>query len=531
MNYIEKLVQKYESKIRADQVRWFLFFLILVLGVFARTWEFHSLPPGLNPDEASNGVDAISIYRYGIDRNGISAPIKFTSWGGGQDALYGYILIPFIAFMGLTPFTIRLPMLITGILTLPLLYFAAKETLNEDFGLLSMFFLAISPWHILLSRWGLEANLFPFVFLAGYVCLLNIKKNDKWFIPACILFGLCFYAYGTAYAMIPVFMICTVTILIQQKLLAPKSLIIGLFAFIALATPMGLFVLVNTFKMDSIQLGPVTIPRFPVEARFEATTIFSAADQIQTIGNNLWVALKLLITQSDGLPYNGVDPYGYFYKVTFPFELIGIVLLAIGLKGEKHVENNLLLSWIGASILIPIIQPVNINRFNIIFIPLILCIALAIYWMSTRYKTILIISVLGLLAGFICFTISYHGKAYRQQVSLEFHDGILPALTFAQGIGNTPICVSDYSNPYIFALFSEPTKPIDYLNTVKYVNPKGPVRYVRSFGRYTFGWNNCHESPAPIYILIADTAPPSEPSGYKYNVKSFDSYVVYYPSH
>ena len=224
MNYIEKLVQKYESKIRADQVRWFLFFLILVLGIFARTWEFHSLPPGLNPDEASNGVDAISIFRYGIDRNGISAPIKFISWGGGQNALYGYLLIPFIAFMGLTPFTVRLPMLITGILTLPLLYFAAKETLNEDFGLLSMFFLAISPWHILLSRWGLEANLFPFVFLAGYVCLLNIKKNDLWFIPACIFFGLCFYAYGTAYAMIPVFMICTITILIQQKLLLPKKL-------------------------------------------------------------------------------------------------------------------------------------------------------------------------------------------------------------------------------------------------------------------------------------------------------------------
>ncbi len=519
------------SRLSAKKVRWLLFFLILGLGIFARTWEFRSLPPGLNPDEASIGVDASSLLHYGVDRNAISFPVQFISWGSGQNALYGYLLIPLISLFGLTPFTVRLPMLITGILTIPLAYYAAKETLNKDFGLLAMFFLAICPWHILLSRWGLEANLFPFVFLAGYVCLLNIKKNDLWFVPACIFFGLCFYAYGTAYAMIPVFMICTITILIQQKLLLPKSFLIGLLAFIALAAPMGLFVLVNTFKMNSIQLGPITIPRLPVQARFEATTIFSAAHQIQTIGNNLWVAVQLLITQSDGLPYNSVDPYGYFYKVTFPFELIGIVLLAVGLKSEKHVENKLLLSWIGASILIAIIQPVNINRFNIIFIPLILCIALAIYWMGTRYKTILVVSVLGLLAGFICFTISYHGKAYRQQVSLEFHDGILPALTFAQGIGNMPICVSDYSNPYIFALFSEPTNPIDYLNTVKYVNPKGPVRVVRSFGRYTFGWNNCHESPAPINILIAGSAPPNEPSGYKYNVKSFDSYVVYYPSH
>jgi len=531
MNDLEEFFQRYKSRISAKQVHWLLFFLILGLGFFARTWEFRSLPPGLNPDEASIGVDAFSLLHYGIDRNGISFPVQFISWGSGQNALYGYILIPFIAAMGLTPFTIRLPMLLSGIATLPLLYYVAKETLNKDFGLLSMFFLAISPWHILLSRWGLEANIFPFVFLAGYACLLGIKKNDKWIIPACIFWGLCFYAYGTAYAMIPVFMICTITILIQHKLVAPKSFITGLLAFIALATPIGLFVLVNTFQMNSIQLGPVTIPRFPVQARFEATTIFSATNQIQTVWNNLWVAVDLLITQSDGLPYNAIDPYGYFYKVTFPFELIGIALLIVGLKSEKHIENKLLIAWIGASILIPIIQPVNINRFNIIFIPLILCIAFSIYWMSAHYKTVLVVSVLGLLAGFICFTINYHEKAYRQQVSLEFHDGILPALTFAQGIGNTPICVSDNSNPYIFALFSEPTNPIDYLNTVKYVNPKGPVRVVRSFGRYTFGWNNCHESPVPIYILIAGSAPPNEPSGYTYNVKSFDSYVVYYPSH
>ena len=95
--------------------------------------------------------------------------------------------------------------------------------------------------------------------------------------PACILIGLSFYAYDTAYAMIPVFMICSVTIFIRQKLLTPKSFIIGLFAFMALAIPMGLFVLVNSFKMNSIQLGPVTIPRLPFQARFEATTIFSAA--------------------------------------------------------------------------------------------------------------------------------------------------------------------------------------------------------------------------------------------------------------
>ena len=115
--------------------------------------------------------------------------------------------------------------------------------------------------------------------------------------------------------------------------------------------------------------------------------------------------------------------------------------------------------------------------------------------MSVRYKTILVVSVLGLLAGFICFTISYHGKAYRQQISLQFHDGMLPALQFAQSIKNTPMCIDDNNDPYIFVLFSEPTNPIDYLSTVKYVNPEAPIRDVLSFGRYTFGRHNCQEKP------------------------------------
>ena len=524
-------IQTYRYRITTSQVHWFLFLIILGLGIFARTWEFHSLPPGLNPDEASIGVEAFDLLHYGMDRNGIQFPVQFISWGGGQNALYGYILIPFIAFMGLTPFAVRLPMLLSGIAALPLSYYVAKETLNEDFGLLSMFFLAISPWHIMLSRWGLESNLFPFVFLAGFTCLLNVRKNDKWFIAASSWMGLSFYAYGTAYAMIPIFAVCAIAILIQHKLLTLKSLTIGLMVLIVLSLPIGMFILVNAYDLNPIQIGPVTIPHFPVEARFVATTVFSAASQFQVIRNNLSTATDLLVTQSDGLPYNAIDPYGYFYKVTFPLELMGIALLLIGLKSDKRIENALLLTWIGASLPIPMLQQVNINRSNIIFFPLILCIALTVYWLGRRSKVVFVASVVGLLAGFVFFTISYHGKEYRQQVSLEFHDGLLPALEFAQSIESIPICVGDRSNPYIFALFTEHTTPTNYLKSVKYSNPKGPVRYVSSFGRYTFGWSNCHDSPVPIRILIKGSIAPIAPLGYTYNVKYFNSYAVYYPTH
>ena len=238
-----------------------LFVGILILGIFSRVWEFGLLPPGLNTDEASIGVEAFSLLHYGIDRNGIPFPVHFIAWGSGQNALYGYLLIPFIALLGLRPVVIRLPMLISGIASLPLLYYAAKKTADEHFALLTMFLLAISPWHILLSRWGLESNIFPFVFLIGYICLLRIDRRPGWFVAACVLFGLCLYAYGTAYLMVPVFLFCAIIILAKTKIIQKREIALGLVAFSLVTIPIFTFIAVNTFGLNSIELGAVTIPR------------------------------------------------------------------------------------------------------------------------------------------------------------------------------------------------------------------------------------------------------------------------------
>jgi hypothetical protein len=190
---------KVRSKSRALLI---LFFTILGIGILVRVWQFGAIPPGLNKDEASIGVDAMSLLRYHVDRNGMSFPIHFISWGSGQNALYGYLLIPFLAFFGSSSTIIRLPMLLTGIATLPLVYLVGKEIEDEKLGLLAMFFIAVSPWHIILSRWSLESNLLPFVFLVGFVLLIKSIERNGLFPLACLFFGLCLYAYGTAYAFI-----------------------------------------------------------------------------------------------------------------------------------------------------------------------------------------------------------------------------------------------------------------------------------------------------------------------------------------
>ncbi len=500
----------------------------MVLGVFARTWEYGHLPPELNADEASIGVEAYNLAHFGVDRNGISYPVHFIAWGSGQNALYGYVLIPFVAVLGLSPLVVRLPMLLAGITSLPVMYFVATRTFNRRIGLLATFFLAISPWHILLSRWALESNLLPFVFLSAYACLLLGATRKLWFLAACILLGLGLYAYGTAYAVVPVFMVCVVLIMARRSLLRPWELALGVLLFSAVVVPIGLFLLVNSLGLSPIALGPVTIPRLPVQARFEAATVMGQADLVGSVAANFWTGLKLLVTESDGIIYNVVDPYGYFYRFSFPVALAGLGLLVYELRCKARIEHLFLLSWIGAALLLAILQPVNVNRFNMVFMPLLLCTAFAVGWLGNRFRPVLPASVLILLLAFAAFTFAYHGESYRQQIGQKFHAGLLPALRFAESQVDTGLCVTDEINmPYIFALFTAHTTPADYVGTVKYVDAQAPFRQVLSFDRYIFGTQNCMGATPYTYVLTTQEIPPR--FGNRYSYEFFDKFVVYYP--
>ena len=183
--------------------------LFLFVGFSSRLLCIQNFPSGLNADEASSGYEAYSILNYGFDRHGNSFPIFLESWGGGQNALYSYILIPFIKVMGLNLISIRLPMAIIGCISLYIFYKLLKKFNNDALTHIGLFFLAICPWHIMKSRWGLESNIFPDMILLMVYLIISFLKNGKKFLlylSFCIA-GLSFYAYGTSYFFVPVFVV------------------------------------------------------------------------------------------------------------------------------------------------------------------------------------------------------------------------------------------------------------------------------------------------------------------------------------
>ncbi len=81
-----------------------------------------------------------------------------------RPALYVYLTIPFVAVFGLTAVAVRLPAFFFSLITLWATYqigvLVGKKYLGtRAIGELALAILAISPWHIYLSRLGHEANL------------------------------------------------------------------------------------------------------------------------------------------------------------------------------------------------------------------------------------------------------------------------------------------------------------------------------------------------------------------------------------
>lgn len=161
----------------------FLLLLIFFLGFVLRFWNLGSIPSGFDADEAAFGYNSYSILKTGADEYGKILPLTLKSFGEYKPALYSYLAIPFVYFFGLTPFAVRLPSAIFGSLTVVLFYFFISNLFkNKRLALFASIILAISPWHINLSRTVSEVVISVFfVLLMLYSLNIFAKENkSKW---------------------------------------------------------------------------------------------------------------------------------------------------------------------------------------------------------------------------------------------------------------------------------------------------------------------------------------------------------------
>ncbi len=219
--------------------------IIIALAAFFRFWSLDSIPPGLYPDEAINGNDAL------ISLKECSYKLFYPE-NNGREGLFIWLLSLSFGLFGPSIAALRIVPALFGTLTVLGLYFLVKTLFPEKRGkliaLLSSFFLAVSFWHVNFSRIGFRAILVPFLLVFGFYFLNKALKDKRWIFPALsgIFLGLGFYTYISYRFVIFLFLLNIIVGLFyyNKKILLKTAALCALVTFIV-ASPLGFYFLKN----------------------------------------------------------------------------------------------------------------------------------------------------------------------------------------------------------------------------------------------------------------------------------------------
>lgn len=181
--------------------------LIITLALFLRIFAIGRFPATLYGDEQAFAWNAYNILLTGEDEYGIPYPLQFRSFDDYKAPVPVYLLVPFIKFLGLNAFTIRLPIVIASVLTVLIVYFLSKLFFSEKISLIASFLMAVSPWHIHLSRGFFEATLSLLFFVLGIYFFLKSKIRFKILLLSIFFFALSVYSYFTPRILVPIFLL------------------------------------------------------------------------------------------------------------------------------------------------------------------------------------------------------------------------------------------------------------------------------------------------------------------------------------
>ncbi len=237
----------------------FLAIIIFLIAIFFRFWMLESVPPGLYPDEAMNGSNALYALKTGQYH-------AFYPENNGREGLFMNIIAASLWSFGNEPWAIRLISAIFGSLTVLGLFYFGREffrgyerekekrmwglAANEIIALSASFFLAVSFWHINFSRIGFRAIMAP-LFLVWSLYFLwlvfrpDLSENKKILSVSFsgIIFGLGAHSY-IAYRIAPVLLLIPFFIIVKNKI-GYKYIFIFLFLALAAFAPLGIYYLQN----------------------------------------------------------------------------------------------------------------------------------------------------------------------------------------------------------------------------------------------------------------------------------------------
>jgi MYXO-CTERM domain-containing protein len=236
-----------------------------IAGVGMRVVWLNKMPPALYQDEACSGYDAFSILQTGRDHHGNFMPLVMQGFNDFRMPLFTYSLVPLVAAFGLKTTVVRLAAVIWGIIDLAAVTLIAGLSLGWGGAAAAALIGALMPWHIELSRFGIEAtagSATVSLAVASFFLWMRGHRN-VWLLLCCAFFGLSFYTYSITKVSVP--LLAALLAVLYWRELARVRLMTALGAVaigLVLVIPQGVLLL---------RYGHA------LQARFQAISLFNPA--------------------------------------------------------------------------------------------------------------------------------------------------------------------------------------------------------------------------------------------------------------
>lgn len=511
-------------------------FLIIIFAAILRLINMPSIPPSLSWDEVSLGYNAYSIAKTGHDEHGKLFPLSvFESYGDYKPPGYIYADVPFVYFLGLTEFAVRLPSVIAGIVSVILTYFLVKELFRrassqyrELLALLSALLLAVSPWHLNISRVAYEANL-AHVLTIGAILLFikSLNSNPKLLIPSGVLFALSLYTFNSSRIFVPVF-VFFLALFYWGKLWSVRRWVIsaGMISFVVLL-PLIPHLLSKEGKL-----------------RFQEVNIFSdvkvvetANRRIETSGNTILAKFlqnrrvqfaqemarhyfdnlspNFLFINGDGNPKFSIRDVGQLYVVEIPFLILGFYFLI----KRKEADARILIMWLLVGILPASIAretPHALRTLNSLPVWQILVVVGFVAFfidekkerLFVRHRILFGITVAVFILNALYYLHTYH-TTYATEFASEWQYGYREAIQKAEKLKDqyNGVWITDtIGRPYMYTLFYTKYDPYKFQTNVNRTSDAFGFFTVHSFDKYFFDPIPYSSSQKILYIDAPENA-------------------------
>jgi 4-amino-4-deoxy-L-arabinose transferase-like glycosyltransferase len=489
-----------------------LLLLIIFIAGFLRFNALGSNPPSLTWDEAAWGYNAYSLGIDGKDEFGRFLPLNYLeSFGDFKPPMYAYLDVIPVKLFGLNEFAVRFPSAFFGVLTVIVTYLLVKRIfwnskLKELYGFFSALFLAVSPWHIMLSRAAFEANVATFFLATGvWLFLAGIQGKRRNMVFSAIFFVISVYTFNTARIIAPLLVLVLAIGFRKDIFQIKKQAILAIIIGIILILPILKFL-----------LSPQAQLRFKEVNIFSDIGIVEMSNQQIANDNNAWWSKiihnrrflygleflrhyfdnlnpNFLFIKGDGNPKFSTQNVGEMYPWDLPFIIIGMIFIF-----RKKVGNW----WIIPAWLILGIIPAataretpHALRIESLLPTVQILVAYGfvevIQFFKAKRKEITAFLILLLILNFIYFYHDYLSN-YKFDYSGEWQYGYKQSIDYAKSVQNNYDFIqaaNTLGRPYIYYLFYTQTNPQFFRQTANITRDRFGFVFVNSFGKYIFPQN------------------------------------------